>query len=358
MIPMRRIGLFCGMFNPIHEGHLKAAAETLSKYALDTVCFYPMEAENSTDLNVRRELCRAAVQSEEKYRLINSISEIDQDDSECYLICESDDIMAKDIAGSIENLHVVAYDHTWQLEAVSAEIRNKAASYEDSEFVPLSVLKLMAEKGLYQRNDLPKLQTMMNVHRFQHTLGVRREAVRLAGLHHVSIQKAALAGVLHDCAKGMKLEALQQMAIQNDLVEDEELLSSNAMLHGPVGAYIAQTEFSITDPDVLAAIRNHTLGRPGMTPLELTIFVADATEAGREPYEGLEEIRRLSDISLRCAALKSMHCTRVYLEREKRSYCKLAHQTELDLLRGLTETERMELRRAKYAPPRMVEEGR
>lgn len=40
------------------------------------------------------------------------------------------------------------------------------------------------------------------------------------------------------------------------------------ILHGPVGAWIAQTEFQIAEATILNAIRYHTTGRANMTKLE------------------------------------------------------------------------------------------
>ena len=57
------------------------------------------------------------------------------------------------------------------------------------------------------------------------------------------------------------------------IVRDEELDArligwGSELLHGPVGAYIAQSEFAITDEELLNAIRFHTTGRAGMSRLE------------------------------------------------------------------------------------------
>ena len=40
--------------------------------------------------------------------------------------------------------------------------------------------------------------------RYVHTLGVMDTAMLLASCHGISVQKAQLAGLLHDCAKKMK----------------------------------------------------------------------------------------------------------------------------------------------------------
>ena len=200
----------------------------------------------------------------------------------------------------------------------------------------------MAEHGLYQPDFLPKLRGMMNPHRFEHTLGVRREAVRLAHLHGLPVQRAALAGLLHDCAKGMPLKEMRRIAVNERLTEDEAVLSSTALLHAPVGAYLAQTEFGIRDEDVLNAIRSHTVGRVGMSRLEMCIFVADATEAGREDYEGLIELRRLADFSLPAAVYYSLQLTQDYLKKNNRAFDASSLRT-MAYLKGLMTPEDKQL---------------
>lgn len=74
------------------------------------------------------------------------------------------------------------------------------------------------------------------------------------------------------------------------------------VLHAPAGMVVARDEFGVQDPDVLSAIRNHTLGRRGMSPLETLIFVSDFIEPNRAPFEGLEEARTLAKTDLRAAA--------------------------------------------------------
>ena len=58
-----------------------------------------------------------------------------------------------------------------------------------------------------------------------------------------------------------------------NIVRDEKLDArligwGSELLHGPVGAYIAESEFGITDEDMLNAIRFHTTGRVSMSRLE------------------------------------------------------------------------------------------
>jgi predicted HD superfamily hydrolase involved in NAD metabolism len=50
----------------------------------------------------------------------------------------------------------------------------------------------------------------------------------------------------------------------------------------------------VEDEEVLQAIANHTLGRPGMSSLSCIVFLADSLEPGRGNTPELEALRQLS----------------------------------------------------------------
>ena len=108
---------------------------------------------------------------------------------------------------------------------------------------------------------------------------------------------------------------------------DPDFYSSPEMLHGPAGAALARQDFGVTDEDVLNAITYHTMGRAWMSPLELCIFIADATEPGRRDYPGLETIREKSLESLPAAVLLSLERTKEYVLSQNKSFNPLSEKT-------------------------------
>jgi predicted HD superfamily hydrolase involved in NAD metabolism len=210
-------------------------------------------------------------------------------------------------------------------------IRSMAGHFEDPlAYVPLDVIVYIALNGLYVPDYAAGVKNMINPRRFAHTLGVRDTAVRLARMHGAPMIRSAVAGLLHDCAKEMKLEAMRA-AVGNRAEAGAEVLASGALLHGLAGAAVAQTAFGITDSAILAAIACHTVGRAGMTPLDLCLFVADAIEPTRGDYPGLAEIRALARTDLRRAALLSMECTRAFVLEKGEPYS----ASTLDAMRDL-----------------------
>ena len=55
-----------------------------------------------------------------------------------------------------------------------------------------------------------KLKKALDSQRFRHTLGVAETAVRMAERFGADMEKADLAGMLHDCAKCMSLGEMQR----------------------------------------------------------------------------------------------------------------------------------------------------
>ena len=150
-----------------------------------------------------------------------------------------------------------------------------------------------------------KLEKTLDPKRYEHTLGVAYTAAALAMCSQADIEKAKIAGLLHDCAKCMSNE--KKIAVcQKQGIEITEIEKKNPfLLHAKVGSYLARKQFHVKDEDILNAILNHTTGRPGMSRLEKIIYIADITEAGRD-FEGVDELRRLVDKDLTAAIIKSV----------------------------------------------------
>ena len=143
---------------------------------------------------------------------------------------------------------------------------------------------------------LQKVKGRLPEKRFTHVLGVMSAAAALAKKFGVPEDKANTAAILHDVAKFSDRDWMREVILSEGM--DERLLDYHAELwHAPVGAYVAEKEFGVTDPDILNAIRYHTTGRPAMSNLEKVIYIADLTEPGRK-FSGVEELRRKQEEGL------------------------------------------------------------
>ncbi len=169
--------------------------------------------------------------------------------------------------------------------------------------------------------------------RYHHTLGVASTAVAMAMRYNPDpsnsnfIKRAELAGLLHDCAKCMDNNKKLRICEKNNLSCSSFEKSHPYLLHGKVGAYIAQTKFKIEDNDILQAITWHTTGRPDMSLLEKIIFIADYIEPSRNPVPELNLIRQLAFVDIDKAMEKILSNTLKFLESKGNPIDKMTQTT-------------------------------
>ncbi|MDD2495423.1 MAG: bis(5'-nucleosyl)-tetraphosphatase (symmetrical) YqeK, partial [Tissierellia bacterium] len=134
-----------------------------------------------------------------------------------------------------------------------------------------------------------KLKNSVSSKIYEHCLRTMDESIKLAIKYDEDINKAKIAGLLHDCGK---------------------LINKNVgnLEHSILGAELAKNNYLIEDVDILNAIRYHTTGREAMTMLEKIVFIADKIEPNRS-YPGVEEMRLLAYDNIDKAIIKSLRST-------------------------------------------------
>lgn len=168
----------------------------------------------------------------------------------------------------------------------------------------IDIIKLRKEMDEVQKNS-----------RLEHTIGVAYTAASLAMCHGADVEKALIAGYLHDCAKHLSGEELLKICKKNDLPTSEtEVKNPGSLLHGKVGAFLAKEKYGVEDAEILSAICYHTTGHPGMTLLEKIIFLSDYMEPGRDKAPNLSLIRELIYKDIDKALLKVLEDTLVHLK--------------------------------------------
>ncbi len=159
------------------------------------------------------------------------------------------------------------------------------------------VAEYIRQHGLYGAGEcelIARLRGSMPVTRFQHTLSVATTAVCLAYLHGVDPWKAHLAGMLHDCAKGLPMPEQYEWIKKGNIQAEADELELPAIVHAPAGVAVAREIYGVTDEDILSAIRWHTTGRRGMSGLDKVVYLADMIEPLRRPFPGLTRIRQIA----------------------------------------------------------------
>ena len=163
-------------------------------------------------------------------------------------------------------------------------------------------------------------------------MGVVKSAQELCKLYGEDAQKATLAALLHDVAKQMKKDDIQQKIEKYNIKLDEVEKETNQLKHAKVGRYIAEFEYGIKDSDILNAIDYHTTGRANMSRLEMIIYLADSIDDTRS-FDTVDEIRRLSKLNLEYALYYAINGTLINLAQEN----KQIHKNTIDCRNFLLE---------------------
>lgn len=372
-MPKERIGIMGGSFNPIHDRHLEMALSAKREFKLERILFLPTgnpphKREGLEDAQHRFEMTRLAVQG--MAGCTASRMEIDRE-GVIYTVdtltrlqkqmpnASFDYIIGEDTlldlpnwrkpdkvfqlcrflvccrtTENVEKLPIVkelekrgatfAFMKLPPSPVSSTEIRRKLASGETVDEIPPQVQEYIRIMGLYEQKPSPagaaafydRLKQSLSDKRLVHSLLVAHTARGLARMHGMDEDQAAMAGLLHDCAKCLPLATMQQIARDHRLLLDKETLQSGNLLHGPVGAVLAEKEYGVKDPNILSSIRCHTTGKVGMLPLDMIVYLSDKIEPSRRTYPVLEEVRRLSGQSLAAAMLHSLESTIEYVKSQ------------------------------------------
>lgn len=143
---------------------------------------------------------------------------------------------------------------------------------------------------------LAKMETVMPEKRLRHCLGVEKAARELAERFGLDVEKAGLAGLLHDYAK--KVSDEEFLAFIDKYQLDPDLKNwGNNVWHGMVGIYKIQEDLGIEDAEILRAIEIHTVGSGTMSELDKVVYVADYIEHNRD-FPGVDKARELAKRSL------------------------------------------------------------
>ena len=370
-----RIGIMGGTFNPIHLGHVAMAQACIRAASLDRVLFLPAgqpphksgiaSAEDRWRMVCaavapykRLEPCRIELDREGTTYTFDTLTSLREQYPKAaffyiigadtllqlhswhryqevlhlcsFLMCPragvSEDAIARERARLQAEGARFVFVKMDSVDISSTEVREALAAGEPVELLNPAVCEYAGVMGLYgcparvpeAAAWMPRLFADLTARRFAHTLGVAWTSRQLALRHKANVYKAEAAALLHDCAKCLPMREMQRIARDAKLKADASVLESGALLHAPVGAWMAEHVYGVTDPEILSAITAHTTGRPGMSVLDMIVNVADTIEPSREPYPLLPKIREAADRSLEEALLLCLSGTVEHVEKSGR----------------------------------------
>jgi len=163
-------------------------------------------------------------------------------------------------------------------------------------------LKETKQIGIYKKY----LREHLSKKRYTHSLNVAASAVELAKKYDCDSDKAYTAGLLHDIAKELPAEEQLELVKQSGLEVHEIETKAVPLFHAIAGAELVQELFDIHDPEIIWAIRWHTVAAGGMSRLAVIIYIADLISADRD-YKDVGRMRKLADKGLEramCEALR------------------------------------------------------
>lgn len=351
-----KIAMFGGSFNPIHNAHISVAAAFIKKLKLDKLIFIPTATpphksdDEMLSAEHRLEMCKLAAEGIKKAEVsdieikrkgksytVDTLKQLKElyPNGELYLITGADMFLTLQDWCSPEEIFSLAavctvprndadYEvlkaHEKKLNEMgaktfildikridisSSKIRNRVFNDKSiSEFVDEKVEKYIYANYLFMNKSKldygrfdKVIRARMGEKRYIHSVNVSIEAVRLAKKYGADIEKAKLAGLLHDITKETPPEQQLQIIENSNIILSDVEKSSQKLWHAIAGAAFVRDIIGIDDEDIFNSIRSHTSGRAGMSLLEKVIFIADFTGAERD-YEGVDKMRELSNKSL------------------------------------------------------------
>lgn len=135
-----------------------------------------------------------------------------------------------------------------------------------------------------------KLKQVLTEKRYNHSIGVMNTAMEMARFYGADVEKTQIAALLHDCAKNYSASEMSELCERYNVVLDDVSKASRGLIHGFLGAEIAQKYYGVSDPEIYDAIYYHTIGKPDMNIITKIIYIADGIEPSRN-YEGVDRIR-------------------------------------------------------------------
>lgn len=338
---MQKIGVFGGTFDPVHKGHVRLAQLFIKELSLDRLLVIPAKipphklGKEITPAEKRLEMCHLAFDPVPGAEV--STIELDSPevsftsitvqrlkgqypDSQLYLIMGSDMLLYfekwHDYESLLQNTILCCTRRTGEvgeqaeMDAMVERLRQKGGRFclldeepivisstqvkemllEDadvSSYLEPDILAYITENNLYAPKDsrfmgyLSLIKGKLKPKRYVHSICVSQAAAALAKRYGAPVEKARVAGILHDVMKNTPDEALLQMIEGSGIILSCAERCSPKVWHSIAGMLYVRDELGVEDVSILGAIRYHTTAKADMSLLEKIIFVADSISAER-----------------------------------------------------------------------------
>ncbi len=362
---MRKIAIFGGTFNPIHNGHLNLISSFQKELNFDEVLLIPTnvpphkETIGLVSKEHRIEMCRLATreinnitiseiefQREEKSYTYITLLQLKKEynDAKFYLIIGSDmflslktwynfdelkkmavfctacrkenefkkiKMFAEELASEGAECQILNIDI---YELSSTQVREKIMFEEEySHLIPASVFEYIKKENLYSLKTLipiykKLIKQRLKEKRYIHSLCVADSAAVLALKYGANVNKAYFSGLLHDITKQDDEKIQLQIMDSSAIICDEVERNNKHLWHAITGSWYLENVLGIQDKEVLDAVRWHTEFRKDATLLDKIVYLADFISADRD-YEDVDVMREKCNLSLEAGLLYGLSYT-------------------------------------------------
>lgn len=369
---MERIGIFGGMFDPPHVGHVRAAQKAIEQLGLDRLYVIPDHTAPSTAKigyatpQDRFEMTKLAFAGVQKvmvselsvgapgitytYETVRKVRAF-HPDAELFLIVGSDklstlpnwkgfDKLVKNVCFVVANrdskgreVDVSALTDSGArcvlldgevFEISSSDVRRLLLFRCAGSFLPAAVAEYIKNNDLYgvwedyKGLSMERLEqvviSLLNRKRINHVQGCRDTAIQLAQRWGADVNDAARAGLLHDVTKAVDGPLQLTLCDVYGTPVDDFSAENTKTLHAVTGSLVAREVFGENEA-VVGAIRWHTTGKAGMTTLEKVLYVADYVEPNRD-FPEVDELRYLAFTDLDGALRMGFELTLEHLKAQ------------------------------------------
>ena len=171
--------------------------------------------------------------------------------------------------------------------------------------------------------------TELDKERYEHTIGVMYTAASLAMRYDEDIEKALLAGLLHDCAKCIPGDTKIKLCKKYHLSVSDVEKENPSLLHAKLGAFLAAKKYHMKDKEIINAIASHTTGCPHMSLLDKIIYIADYIEPGRKELPNMAEVRKLAFTDIDTCLYRILEDSLEYLDSKNIAVDPMTEKTYL-----------------------------
>lgn len=304
-----RIAVIGGTFDPIHMGHLAMAKHVLRHHLVDEVWFMvaqetPLKERKISSFHDRAAMCERAVRPYRHMKVctleqelpgmsytIRTVKELKKRwPAHTFVWLIGGDQAAqldkwKDIEQLVNEIQFFVFPRNQEtitcsypytamqmqlMDVSSSDIRQGYKRW----MLPKAVQWYIAKHYLYIEE---AIAARMSEKRYNHSKSVAQLCVQLAKAHHVDVQKAYAAGILHDiCKEWSKDRSLPYMR----KLFPKYLEEAVAIWHGYVGSAYIKHALAIYDKEILQAIFHHVKGSK-VSSLAMIVFISDKLDPSR-----------------------------------------------------------------------------